>query len=174
MTATRSRGNGPSGAPWGTSLLEVLVAMLVVATGALGLVGLQFANAQNNRAALHRSLATMLAGDMLERMRRNAGTRYPNVGNGAPGAFVDCLSKNCSPAEVAAFDISAWKCSLGRWNNEGSCEMARRMDALPPLARQRGLPMGDGTLTWDAGGFATVTVSWQGPGAGQVALAGRP
>ena len=171
---TLSRGNGPSRTPWGTSLVEVLVALLVVATGALGLVGLQLANAQNNRAALHRSLATMFAADMLERMRLNAGVSYPNVGNGPPGAFPNCLSTDCAPAELAAFDIGVWKCSLGQWNEEASCATARGIGVLPPLARQRGLPMGDGAIARDAGGFATVTVSWQGPGAGQVALGGRP
>ena len=57
--------------PTGASLVEVLVALLVVAAGALGLVGLQIVSAQNNRAALQRSLATLLAGDMLERIRAN-------------------------------------------------------------------------------------------------------
>ena len=159
--------------PAGASLIEVLVALFVVATGALGLAGLQLASAQHNRAAAHRTLAVLLAGDMLERMRVNPGVRYPDVGLGPPGGVVDCVARPCTPAELAAFDVAVWKCSLGRWNDEAPCVAARAIGVLPPLARQRGLPRGDGSISRDPAG-ATVTVAWQGIGAGQVVLGGAP
>lgn len=165
----RTLGDSPAGA----SLIEVLVALFVVATGALGLAGLQLASAQHNRAAAHRTLAVLLAGDMLERMRVNPGVRYPDVGLGPPGGVVDCVARPCTPAELAAFDVAVWKCSLGRWNDEAPCVAARAIGVLPPLARQPGLPRGDGSISRGPAG-ATVTVAWQGIGAGQVVLGGAP
>lgn len=156
----------------GASLVEVLVAMLVVATGALGLVGLQIGNAQNNRAALQRSLAAVLAGDMLERIRANPDAGPRTVGKGPPGVFADCLARACSAAEIAALDIAVWKCSLGNWNDEGVCATARTLGLAPPLARQPGLPAGDGAVA-QRSGLVTVTVSWQGVRPGEVVMRGR-
>ena len=155
----------------GASLIEVLVALLVVATGALGLVGLQVVSAQNNRLALQRSLATVFASDMLERIRANPQAGYGAVGEGPPGAFEDCLGKSCTPAEIAAFDVAVWKCSLGRWNEEASCATARANGVLPPLVHQRGLPEGDGTVEVQ-GGVVTVAVFWRGARAGRVVVGG--
>ena len=157
----------------GASLIEVLVALLVVATGALGLAGLQIGNAQNNRTALHRSLATLFASDMLERIRANPSGRYQSIGEGPPGAFADCAARACAPAELAAFDVAVWKCSLGKWNEAATCATARASALLPPLERQRGLPAGDGTVAVQ-GGFVTVTVLWRGARAGRVVVGGRP
>lgn len=158
--------------PNGASLVEVLVALLVVAAGALGLVGLQIVSAQNNRAALQRSLATLLAGDMLERIRANPDAHPRAVGKGPPGAFADCLARACSPAEVATLDIAVWKCSLGNWNDEGVCATARAQGLTPPLERHPGLPAGDGAVA-QRDGLATVTVSWQGVRPGEVVMRGR-
>lgn len=158
--------------PRGASLIEVLVAMLVLAAGVLGMVGLQIGTAQNNRAALERSLATLLASDLMERMRANRGTAYPDVGEGAPGAFGDCMARPCTPAQLAAFDVVVWKCSLGRWNDAVPCQAVRSNGLLPPLDRQRGLPLGDGALA-RRGGLVAVTVLWEGAVPGRVVLEGR-
>ena len=156
----------------GASLIEVLVALLVVATGALGLVGLQIVNAQNNRAALQRSLATVLAGDMLERIRANPDAGPRAIGEGPPGAFADCSARTCSAAELAALDVAVWKCSLGKWNDEQVCATARARGLAPPLARQPGLPAGDGAVA-QRNGLVTVTVSWQGVRSSEVVMRGR-
>lgn len=157
--------------PCGASLMEVLVAMLVIATGVLGLVGLQIGSAQHNRVALDRSLATLLASDLLERIRANPDAAYPNVGAGAPGGFADCTANACTPAELAAFDVAVWKCSLGRWHEAAACRTVRASGLLPPTEQQPGLPLGDGTLA-RGGGFATVTVFWEGARPGRVAIRG--
>ena len=53
----------------GTSLLEVLIAVVVLSVGLLGLAGLQVAGLRVNQGAMQRSQATMLAYDVLDRMR---------------------------------------------------------------------------------------------------------
>src|SRR5664280_455779 len=56
----------------GFTLLEVLIAMLVLAVGLLGLAGLQATSLRNNQSAYNRSQATQLAYDLADRMRNNA------------------------------------------------------------------------------------------------------
>ncbi len=161
--ALRERGN---------TLMELLVAVLVVGVGALGVAKLQLMSSQNNRAALHHSTATMLADDMLERLRANPSAAYPAMALGdAPPAFVDCLSAACTPQQIAAFDATVWKCSLGNWHDDAQCRAARAAGALAPPDRQPGLPGGDGALSVNAG-VATVTVAWNGSDATRISVSG--
>ncbi len=149
----------------GFSLLELLVAVLVVAVGLLGIAGLQLASAQNNRGALERSLATFLAEDMLERARANPTVDY-SVAAGAPGTFVNCLAGNCSSAELAQFDVAAWKCALGQWRETALCQ------GLPTALRtERGLPDGDGTVAV-SGDAVTVAIAWRSGGERQLTITG--
>lgn len=53
----------------GSSLLEVLIAIVVISAGLLGLAGLQLAAVQSSHSAYQRSQATLLAYDMIDRMR---------------------------------------------------------------------------------------------------------
>ena len=55
----------------GASLIEVLVAMVILAIGMLGLAGLQLSSMNNNQSAFYRSQATFLANDKLDRVRVN-------------------------------------------------------------------------------------------------------
>ncbi len=55
----------------GVTLIEVLVALLVLSIGLLGLAGLQTVALQHNQAAYMRSQATNLAHDVADRMRAN-------------------------------------------------------------------------------------------------------
>ena len=158
----------------GFSLMEVLVAIVVIGLGALGAAGLQLASSKNTRSALEGTTAVILAQDMAERLRANPGGAYVGVGDGSsPPGFVDCLGANCSPAQLEAFDVAAWKCSLGRWRDDRACQEARAAGVLPPEERQPGLPMGDGVIAWGADGAFTVSVTWHGTGQHRVAVAGR-
>lgn len=156
----------------GTSLLEVLVATLVVAAGVLGIARLQLHSAQGNRVALEHTEATILATDLAERWRANPQGGYATAMGQAPPAFVDCLAQACSPPQLATFDLAAWKCSLGRWSEAAACRAARAAGALPPAEDAPGLPGGDGQLV-QQGRNVVVTVTWRGAEAGRVALAVR-
>ena len=138
----------------GFSLLELLVAVLVVAVGALGVAGLQMASIQNNRGAMQQSLTTALATDIVERMRANPGAAYDTDLGAAPPPFHDCLASDCTPGQLAQFDLAIWKCALGRWQQDATCE------GLPEAIRPTtALPGGDGKVVEDAG-VVTVTVAW--------------
>jgi type IV pilus assembly protein PilV len=53
----------------GSSLLEVLIAVVILAFGLLGLAGLQATSVKSSHSAYQRSQATLLAYDMVDRMR---------------------------------------------------------------------------------------------------------
>ena len=157
----------------GHSLLEVLVAILVVGIGALGIAKLHMLSARNNRLALEYSMATILAEDMLERIRANPSGVYAGTGVGQPPpSFVDCLASDCTPAQLATFDVAAWKCGLGRWRNETPCQAARGVGLLAAPTRQPGLPEGDGSIAI-AGAVVTVTVTWPNTAENSVAISTR-
>ena len=161
------------GAHCGYSLIELLVAMLVIAVGALGAVGLQIASSENNRGALERTVALMLAEDMVERLHANGGAGYTaSLGTGPP-AWVDCRARDCAPAELAVFDLAVWKCALGRWNDESVCVAVRTAGLLAAEERQPGLPEGDGGVAVEADGRFAVTVTWRSGRVGRLAVAGR-
>jgi len=55
----------------GFSLIEVLVALVVLSMGLLGLAAIQLTGLKNNQSAYFRTSATVLAYDMADRMRLN-------------------------------------------------------------------------------------------------------
>lgn len=55
----------------GFTLLEVLVALVILSVGLLGLAGLQTTGIRNNHSANLRSQATILAYDIADRIRAN-------------------------------------------------------------------------------------------------------
>lgn len=61
----------------GFTLLEVLVAVLVLSFGLLGIAGLLLATVQNNTVAAQRTTATFLAQDMADRIRSNVNSMKP-------------------------------------------------------------------------------------------------
>jgi type IV pilus assembly protein PilV len=95
----------------GFTLIEVLVAIVVLSLGLLGLAGLQAASLRNNQTAYYRGIATQQAYDMADRLRANlAGVRAGNYNNlaGLPGTNPNCFSAACSAANMAISDQRQW------------------------------------------------------------------
>jgi type IV pilus assembly protein PilV len=124
----------------GFTLLEVLVAIIVLSLGLLGLAGLQAASLRNNQIAYYRAIATQQTYDMADRIRANqAGVAlgsYNNLTATIP-ADPDCVTNTCTPAQIAVADHS-------QWNNNNA----------------RMLPAGTGTVASVAGGSFNITVMW--------------
>lgn len=115
----------------GVSLLEVLVAVLVLAIGVLGAAQLQLAALRYNASAAHATQASFIAYDMLDRLRANAGNLDAYAGMAVRGC-----DASQPAAEVLAQDESDFTAAVG-------CQ----------------LPNGSGSIVVD-GNRATVTVSW--------------
>ncbi len=108
------------GAQAGFSLMEVMVAVFVLAVGIVSVAGLQFTAKRGNFEAIQRSTATQLANDMVERMRANSTMLMTYNGNGGgvtlTGTTItsppDCLSAACTPQQLANFDMSEFERAL--------------------------------------------------------------
>lgn len=61
----------PTARQRGTTLIEVLIALLVLSVGLLGMAGLQMTSLKSNYSAYYRSQASLLAYDIADRMRAN-------------------------------------------------------------------------------------------------------
>ena len=115
----------------GFTLLEVMVAILVLSIGLLGLAGLMASSLKNSHSAYLRTQATWFAYDALDRMRANRTVALAsgyNLGlNTAPGG-----------SGLAATDLAEWDTAL-----------------------TNALPEGDGSITvTPATRAVTVIVQW--------------
>ena len=90
----------------GFSLLEVLITVVIIAVGLMGFAGMMVKSAKNNRIAMHRSLATLYAYDIIDCMRvnRTAATT---------GAYtLTNFGDVPSGSSIAASDIDSWQDQL--------------------------------------------------------------
>ncbi|CAG1020654.1 hypothetical protein MTYM_00424 [Methylococcales bacterium] len=101
----------------GFSMIEVLIAVLILAVGLLGVAALQTNALKNNQSALQRSQATMLSYYMMDAMRANRAVALLGSYN---------LSKTCSAPSAGTLitnDQIAWinalKANLG--NQSSTC-----------------------------------------------------
>ena len=108
MISSKNQINGIRGGR-GFSLIEVLIALIILSVGMLGIAGLYVQSMQAGRTSMFRHNAVTIAGDIADRIRANpaAGTAYA----AAAGADNNCVNGgiNCSPAQMAAHDISLWQ-----------------------------------------------------------------
>jgi type IV pilus assembly protein PilV len=97
----------------GFTLLEVLIALLVLSIGLLGLAALQTTGLRSNEMASMRTTSTMLAYDISDRIRANPqGVTDGDyvIGTGPiTGTPIDCTSTDCTTAQLALFDLNQWK-----------------------------------------------------------------
>lgn len=103
----------------GFSLIEVMVALVVMSIGLLGIAKMQAAALSNTAIASTRSLAAIEASSLAASMHANRGywssptvagsislqgaTVAPNV---AP--LTDCAAAACTPANLAQYDLQQW------------------------------------------------------------------
>lgn len=94
----------------GFTLLEVLIALIVLSIGALGAVGLQIQAQKFNTGAYFTTQATMITHDMIERARANpSGLSAGNYNAPSATQHSDCYSTvGCSPSDMAENDMYEW------------------------------------------------------------------
>lgn len=96
----------------GVTLIESLVALVVIALGILGILGVQMRTLTDTQTGVRRAQAIRLIEDMGERMKVNPNA-LANI-NAYVTAFADtptlpnCAS-GCNAAQLAAYDVAAWK-----------------------------------------------------------------
>lgn len=105
----------------GVSMIESLVAILVLAIGVMGLAGLQTRSLVETRLTNARANALLLANDLSERMRLNRAAALSSVstdrydlafGSSIAGSPPDCIANTCTSNNLRTFDLNEWTRNL--------------------------------------------------------------
>lgn len=147
-----SSKRSPSGMR-GFSLIEAMVTLLILSIAGLGMAGLQTVTLRNSNSAWMESSAATLAQDLVERMRANPGGDYATLysaGLAAGNVACDGAAANCDSTQMANYDLTYWKCSLGA-------------TALANACNERSIPgqLPDGQGAVDVvGSTVTIRIRW--------------
>lgn len=160
----------------GFTLLEVLVAILIIALGLLGLAGLQARIQQAEFESYQRSQALVLLYDMIDRMQINhatitcfaitndLATGTPYYGEGS-AALPSCAFSNAANNAIADTSMVEWDNML-----KGTTEQKGGVQPVGAMVGARGCASYDATTELLDGtgavipgtGIYTVAVAWQG------------
>lgn len=139
----------------GFTIVEVLVSLVILSLGLLGIAKLMLFASHSNDSAYLRSQATELAYEILDDMRANRTAAiahdYDTALGAAPPTPSSCMATQCTPANLAQYDVFNWKQRLA-------------VASLP--AGTGTLPSGTGQIATTTSGTsptvttATITVQW--------------
>ena len=96
----------------GITLLESLVAIVVMALGILGILGVQMRTLSDTQTGVRRAQAIRLIEDMGERMKANPSALAnlsSYVSNFAASPTVPSCASGCTAANLATYDVAVWK-----------------------------------------------------------------
>ena len=126
----------------GLTLIESMVALVVISIGLLGLAGLQLTGMQQNSSALHQSKAVWAGYTMADRIRANniRFANYSGIDTNDPYSQ-DCMSAPCTNDQLVTADAAEWTDSV------------------------RELPSGRGQVAGNANQLV-ITVMWDDEGTG--------
>jgi type IV pilus assembly protein PilV len=124
---------------FGFSLVEALVALVVLSVGMMGIAALHGQSLSAARTAQYRSVAINLASDMADRIRVN---RLGVASYAGAGVDNNCDSggADCAPAAMAADDLFVWNQQVQQRLPGGATQVLFNPGTTPPTY--------------------TVTVSW--------------
>jgi type IV pilus assembly protein PilV len=93
---------------FGFSLIEALVALVVLSVGMIGIAALHGQSLGAARTAQYRSIAIVLASDMADRIRLNRTAQGAYAGAAADNNCDAGGGATCMPAALAADDLFIW------------------------------------------------------------------
>jgi len=146
----------------GFTLLEVLIAVVILSVGLLGLAALQATSLKSNHASLVRSQIAILSYDMVDRMRAN----MPAVTLGDYDLPTSTQNANCTtttgctPTQMADHDYFEWSTLIARALPAGEGVVCR--DGTPNDGTDAASHACDGgaefvvKLWWDENGDGTL------------------
>ncbi len=143
----------------GFSLIEVLVTMVIISFGLLGIAGVIVNSMKNNQSSYARTQASVLANDIIDRMRANRTTAEtdPYAYNLALGAAVPAGNT------VVLNDLSQWRAALAAAMpaGTGSITMADATQVTVVVQWNDARASGDGTSVGSGDGATTGRTNQQ-------------
>lgn len=150
----------------GFALIEVLIAVFVLAVGILGAGAMQTMGLQANQGAANRAQAMFLASDMMDRIRANRAAINAYVDKNTADAVTKALSRpscldtanGCAAANIAQADIVDWVDRIERDNLLPSAHgTIRRVSAGSNDIR---VTITWGETDWNGGARTVATMSY--------------
>lgn len=155
----------------GFSLIEVLVALLVLAVGVLGILVLQLNSLRASRDVALQATALRLASDIAEQVSGSTGStetlqafaRFDfTATSAAPKTGINCfgIDKFCTPTQMVDFAMRQWQQRIQQALPGGRVRICR--DASPWQAATKTLRWDCDTTTDDALTPLWIKVGWRG------------
>ena len=97
----------------GLTLIESMVALLVISVGLLGIAALQINSLKQNSSAFWHSQAVLMAHDMADRVRANRVEAANYVGIDTQSNYSqDCMATPCNTDQMRLSDATDWTAML--------------------------------------------------------------
>lgn len=137
----------------GTTMIEILVAVVVFSMGLAGTAALVVHNVKTTASAATRSHAVILADQLAESMRANlVAYEIANFSSDPDATTTICRdSTECTALEQAQYDVTAWKAEVARLLPAGQAFICT--DSTP----DDGKP---GSLDCDDAGTNVIKIFW--------------
>lgn len=142
----------------GVTFIEVLVSFFILATGILGAVAVQASAQKGSFDAMQRSVATMYAQNIIERIRSNdsdttvleryEGTYGVSSNLGIPAKLCNNIANLCTAEEMVSNDLYEWE------------QLLQGADVTFGNANAGGLVQSNGCIE-HSNNSVTVVVSWE-------------
>lgn len=127
----------------GLSLIESMVALLVISVGLLGIAALQVTSMKQNNSALHHSQAVWISYNIADRIRANYTEFDSYAGTNTSQTYSqDCMTGSCTAAQIVVSDQADWSTAI------------------------QNLPGGLGTITQPTADQLLIRVMWDDDGTG--------
>jgi type IV pilus assembly protein PilV len=146
IAGRRSSGSRTSANQKGVTLIEVLVAVLLLSFGLLGMAALQTRALQGNQSSLQRSQAIMLTNYMMDAMRVDREEAKGGAYN---------IGLTCGPSGISGSTLA--KNNLRDWLTTSQTSLSVATDTAIC-----------GTVSCDANFFCKVSIQWDDSKAGGV------
>ncbi|WP_187408421.1 type IV pilus modification protein PilV [Saccharophagus sp. K07] len=114
----------------GSSLIEVMISLFVLAIGLLGILGMQVKSMKFNQSADTYGRAIVLANDIAERIRGNPKNATAYASTAIPATAPTSCSTSafdtpaCSPADLVNWDLFNWSNAVQKSLPAGSGEIS--------------------------------------------------
>jgi type IV pilus assembly protein PilV len=117
---------------FGFSLVEALVALVVLSVGMIGIAALHGQSLGAARTAQYRSAAIVLASDMADRIRLNRTARAAYMAAAFDNNCDAGGGATCTPAALAAYDLWVWNQEVAQRLPGGASQVVFNGGTNPP------------------------------------------